>query len=177
MKPLLLLLFLAMSTSTAIAELYKWVDEEGNISYSDQPPFRDAEQLTPPGLNTTPAVKAPKQKTEPVEEEEAQFKYSYFRITSPEQDATIRNNAGNFTIELGIKPALNTLLGHSISIFLDGKPVQENLLSTSASLQNIDRGSHSVTAVIKDKKGRVLLSSNNVTVHVHRVSILHRKQG
>lgn len=177
MKALLLLLFFALNFTTASAELYKWVDDEGNISYSDQPPFKDAEQLTPPGLSTTPAVKVPAKQPEPADEKTPEFKYTYFRITSPEHDATIRNNEGNLSITLGMKPALNTLLGHSISIQLDGKTVEESLLGTSASLKNIDRGSHTISAAIKDKKGRVLLNSNSITVHVHRVSILHRKPG
>ena len=129
--------------------MYKWVDAEGNISYSDQPPFKDADKLDPPPINTTPAVSAPKTAAKEVEEE-TDTKYSFFKITSPENDATIRNNEGNFSISLGINPELDTANGHYLTILLDGKPVHKKTTSTNASFSNVDRGTHKITATVKN---------------------------
>ena len=47
---------LIFTTSVTLAGMYKWVDQEGNISYSDQPPFKGAETLEAPALTTTPTI-------------------------------------------------------------------------------------------------------------------------
>lgn len=44
MKPALLILFMFFSTN-AMAEIFKWVDEQGNVHYSDTPVKADAQQM------------------------------------------------------------------------------------------------------------------------------------
>ena len=54
---LILLYFVA---SPGYAAMYKWVDEEGNVQYSEKPPTTDVEVETikpPPKVNTDSAVK------------------------------------------------------------------------------------------------------------------------
>ncbi len=47
--PLSLLLIALMSVGVAHAAMYKWVDEEGNVSYSQNPPpGKKAEVIAPP---------------------------------------------------------------------------------------------------------------------------------
>ena len=174
-KIVLLLAFITFINSTSVlAEMYKWVDKEGNISYSDQPPFKGAKKLDPPQISTTPAVAVPEKKTTPKKTEEKLAKYSFFKITSPENDATIRDNNGNFTISMRSKPALNVAEGHYISVLLDGKAIQKQS-STTVNLSNIDRGTHKISAVIKNKNNQVLRKAKTITVHLHRQTIL-RKQ-
>ena len=162
--------------ASAHSEMYKWVDEEGNISYSDQPPFKGANTLSPPDLNTTPTVDVPEKKPENIlESTPKETSYSFFKITSPENDATIRSNEGKFSVSIGIKPTLNTSQGHYISIFIDNKLVQDKLNSTSINFNNIDRGTHQIKAEIRNKAGKTLTSSNITTVHLHRKSVLSPK--
>lgn len=165
---------LFITATVSHAEMYKWVDAEGNISYSDQPPFKGADKLDPPSINTTPAVETPPKAAAKEAEEETDTKYSFFKITSPENDATIRNNEGNFSISLGISPALDTANGHYLTILLDGKPVHKNITSTSASFSNIDRGTHKITATVKNSQGKALITASAVTVHIHRQSVLQK---
>jgi hypothetical protein len=161
---------------TSQAALYKWVDENGEVIYSDQPPTKDAKELVPPPIMSTPAVKyTPKQKPEEKTEEEVATTYTEFKITSPAQDETIRDNAGNISLTLSIAPALNTKQGHSISVLVDGKAKLSNSKNLSHTLTYIDRGTHTLKAEIKDAKGSVIKSSNSVTIHLHRVSALHKK--
>lgn len=164
-------------TTPALAEMYKWVDEEGNISYSDEPPSDNTEKLTPPELTVTPAIKVPAKK--PAETAPKMpapfFGYKEFSITSPANDQTIRNNQGNIDVSFSSKPTLNTELGHYISVEMDGKTVRNKLKSSSVRLENTDRGSHTIKARLKDKNGLTLMSSQSVTIHLHRISILHKK--
>jgi len=156
--------------------MYKWVDKEGNISYSDQPPYKGAEQLDTPALSTMPATAAAK-KSAPAADEEAEEQTSYtdLKITSPQDDMTVRNNSGNFSIAISIKPALNTSQKHYLSLSMDGKVIKDKLSSTSVSLTNIDRGTHKLSVSVKNKEGKSLRKSKSITVHMHR-QIVARKQ-
>ena len=166
------------SYSSAFAQMYKWVDEEGNISYSDQPPYKGAEQLDAPALSTVSRTRATPQKTEdstePTEDKEV-TKYTELKITSPMNDATIRDNSGNFSISFSVKPALDTNFNHSFSVSMNGKVVKNNLTSGSASFSNIDRGTHNISVSVKDKSGKTLRKSKSVTIHLHRQSVIRRQ--
>ncbi len=178
MKTFIYSLTLFLVSTASFAELYKWKDKEGNVIYSDKPPFEGAEQLDPPGLTTTPAIKVPeKQPPVPLIEEELPFKYSSFKILSPADDETIRSNPGNISVSFALSPALDLKRGHYLSLSVDGTVVRDKVRSTAGiMLENIDRGSHSITASIKDRKGKTIISSNAVTVHLHRHSSLHKKR-
>lgn len=175
MKQLSLALSLLLFSTAGQAELYKWVDEEGNTHYSDSPTTSKAKPFTPPGITTTPAVKVPPQAPKAVVPQPAAFKYNDIKIVSPGQDATIRSNPGNITIAFESVPALNTDQGHSISVAIDGTPVKDNITTSSVQLNNIDRGTHTVTVTINDETGKPLITSSGITFHMHRVSILHKK--
>ena len=152
----------------ATAEMYKWVDENGNITYSDTPPVKEAEALRPPVLNTVPTVKPKPKASAPEERPEKPTIYTRLDITSPSNNATVRDNSGNISISMKTVPALNTKQGHTISVSLDGKMIKDKIQSTTTSLDNIDRGSHTISASIKNKKGSTLYTSQTITVHLHR---------
>jgi len=172
---LALILCLIINSPTLFAEMYKWVDEEGNISYSDQPPYNGAEQLDTPPLATMPATTVPKKKQPAAEETEEATVYTSLNITSPQDDMTIRDNSGNFSISVGIKPALNTAQGHSLSLSMDGKVIKAKSSSSSFSLSNIDRGTHKFMVSVLDKSGKPLRKSKSITIHLFR-QIAPRKQ-
>jgi len=158
---LLITCFVFINSTSLFAEMYKSVDADGNISYSDQPPFKGAKTLIPPHITTTPAVKVPEKKAETKKTEEKTTTYSLFQITSPQNDETIWDNNGNVTVSMSIKPALDTAKGHYISILIGGKEVQKQP-STTISLSNIDRGSHQISAVIKDKNNKTLRRAKTI---------------
>ncbi len=163
---------------TTIAQMYKWVDEEGNISYSDQPPYKGADQLEAPALNTVPATsvpkKAPADDTDTEEDVEV-ANYTELKITSPQDDMTIRDNTGTFSISFSVTPALDTDHGHYFSVIMNGKTVKNKLTSTTASFTNIDRGTQKIIVVVKNKKGKTLRKSKAISIHLHRQRVI-RKQ-
>ncbi len=54
MKIVLLLLVLTLTGSQAVAEIYKWIDHNGNIVYSQTPPPADASSLKTPEITSSP---------------------------------------------------------------------------------------------------------------------------
>lgn len=158
------------------AKLYKWVDENGEVVYSDQPPLNDAPELKLPPLQTTPAVKP---KPKPVAKEEIKepekVGYTSFSISSPAHEETIRNSEGNITVSFAVNPALNIKAGDYINIKVNGNLFRTNISSTSAKLKHLNRGANDIQAELYDKTGKLLKSSDTVTVFVHRHSKLHNK--
>ncbi len=175
-----LIFFLFLASSNAFAAMYKQIDEEGNVSYTDTPPYDGASPLDAPGLTFIPPTKVAKKKPEKnqaeVSSQETKVtKYKSLKVESPVNDETIRDNNGNFSVSIAIEPALNVSQGHYLIVLIDGKALPEKMQSTSISLTNIDRGEHKIKAVIRDKKGKKLRQSKTVTVHVKRHSILRKK--
>lgn len=175
MRAPLILLLLIMLPSQGYAGMYKWTNDEGDIIYSDTPPNNDAEEVILPELNTTPALKveARPEPTQTPDESAETTSYTDFKLVKPEPEAIIRDNTGNVPVSLSLEPALDTSAGHSINILIDGQVSISNSQQTSVTLANIDRGTHTVSAEIRDSSGKVINSSNSVSFTVYRYSKLH----
>ncbi len=172
---LLLTIFIFLACTNAQAALYKYTNENGEVVYSDKAPYEGAEELIPPKLQVTPAVKLkPKTKTKP-EEKDKSTQYTSFQITSPTDQKSFHNSAGNISIELAIKPGLNIKAGDYINILLDGKTIRKKTSSLSENIQHIDRGTHQIKAELRNKSNKLIKSSNTVTIYIHRFSKLHKK--
>jgi len=173
-----LFILLSLFLFSTQAELYKWVDKNGETMYSDEPPHDNAQPLVPPALTTTPAIKyKPKAKAETQEDkpEEKATRYSQFKITSPGHNESLRANAGNITVKLAITPKLDVKAGHTVSILVNSQTRIEGNTGLSVGLKNIDRGTHSIQAIIKNKQKKIIKSSNSITIHLQRFSKLHNK--
>lgn len=172
-KLLLLVLSFTYSVSGLAETVYKTRNAEGNIIYSDVP-SEDAEELEleeaqtiniplPKGFDNRPVTKLT-----PVE-----TSYTLLEITSPENDATIRSNEGIVNINVEIKPVLDEK--HMIDFLLDGKKVSSGR-SLQLSLQNIDRGTHSVTVLVKNEKDKIIKQSSKLVFHLRKESKLFKNR-
>lgn len=103
---------------TVSAGLYKGLDEEGNVTYSDKP-FENSQQFTPPAITVLDAPRVTQKKEEVVEDETAETKYTKFSITAPKNDQTIWN-VPDLTVSLQLSPALDTAAGHTTWLLIDG---------------------------------------------------------
>jgi len=169
MKNILLksLLLPALLLSISVdAGLYKGLDDEGKVVYSDQP-FENSKKLTPPPLTVMDAPKIPvKVEGASTEEEtEAVTKYSKFSIVAPTNNQTIWNEPDLF-VKLKITPGLSAKEGHNFWLLLDGKPLVKNTQSLSIPIGRAERGSHKVQAQIRSKAGKILKSSKAITIHI-----------
>jgi Domain of unknown function (DUF4124) len=154
---------------TASAGLYKGLDEAGNVVYSDTP-FENAEKITPPPITVVDAPKV-KPKQEVVEEEkQAETKYTKFRINAPKNEQTIWNEPA-LTVSLQLSPALASAEGHNIWLMMDGKPLVKRSQSLSLQIGRADRGSHTLQAQVRNKKGKIIKRTKSIKVHIKHMVI------
>ena len=145
-------------------KIYTWIDEKGNRIYSDVP--RD-------GAEIMEIKKGTDYKAEEINPDWSKMKpktistgplYSHFQIASPGNDATVRDNNGNIQIALDIRPKL--IDGHRVSLEVDGKAYAG--AGSIITLNNIDRGTHTIIAYILAANDEILATTSPVIVHLHR---------
>ena len=161
-----LLILLAV---TARAEVYKSVDANGEVIYSDVPSV-GAKRVQMPELPTyTPAPlpvvasPAPDATTQAVADT-----YSAFSLTSPGNEETIRGTAGMVKVSVALDPALRAEKGDRIQYLLDNRPHGEPVDRLSTSFDNVDRGTHTVSAAVVDDSGKPIIKTSPVTIYIHR---------
>ena len=166
-----LLLPLAICIAQPVeAKVYKWVMPDGSIQYSDRPQEEGARALELPPLQTYTAPPAPPSGDAAGEDSGPEVKgYEKVEVVQPESDQTIRDNGGTVSVRILIEPALQP--DHTVEILFDGKPIGSGR-ATSASITNVDRGSHTVSAVVKDASGKSVATASGITFHLKKVSRL-----
>ena len=170
MKRLLILVTSVLLSVAANAQIYKHVDENGNITFTDKPP-EDATPVSIGRTNTLPPPDMPKptaeaeEATATVAELEPPDRYS-INIISPMEDAVIPHGPGNFGVNVAVTPDLHET--DLIQLFLDGDPVGEPQRQSSWGLTNVSRGTHGLEVRIIDLRGQVKGRSPSVRVHVFR---------
>lgn len=149
--------------------IYRTVDEDGNVIFTDAPPADagEREQITLPPTNTAPPPPARPQVEAPATEE-GPVTYTV-AITSPANETTIAMGPGNFSVSASVKPGLKK--GHTLQLMMDGAPRGEPQAGTSWDLTNVFRGAHDLTVSLSDKEGKALATSEAVRVYVLRPSI------
>jgi len=158
---------LAMGAAHA-GKIVKYTLKNGQVIYSDTPPPEAAsgEEVTVEPLQSFTLPPAPPLEDSVAEEDAPeQVGYEEFKVTSPANDATIRDNGGNVRVSLSLSPGLQG--GHSIEIFMDGQAIGSGN-STSLTLTDVDRGTHTVRATVTDSDGKEVARSNSVIFHLRR---------
>ncbi len=161
-------IFLLVYVSAINAGLYRGVDSEGKVVYSDTP-FEDAEKYTPPPISVMDAPKAAAKETDVKEEVPADFKYTKFDIESPGNEQTIRNDP-DVKISLNLVPGLNTEEGHSIWLLMDGNVLVKNSAEASFYVGRIERGAHKLQAQVRDASGKIVARTRTNIVYIHNTS-------
>lgn len=162
MKGCYLLLGFFIVTSPLQAQIYKWTDANGNIHFSDNP-HPGAKELQLPKVQTYSAPPIPPIETdsEPASNTEAQG-YSKITIVQPEDQLTIRNTNGDFSIVTELEPQLKK--GDKLQVIFDGLPLGEPQANTVISLHNTNRGSHTIAVQAVNSKNKVLITSDTITI-------------
>ncbi|NNJ92602.1 MAG: DUF4124 domain-containing protein [Gammaproteobacteria bacterium] len=137
------------------AELYKWIDQDGVVHYTDKRPAETGQQQELSGYLARIA-----KKNKP-EAEEAQAPYSAFAITSPTQGERVWNAESTMDVVVQIDPALTD--EHFLQVYLDGLAVTGKIKSNELTLQQLNKGSHNLQAEIVDEAGQTLSKTDKVT--------------
>ena len=83
----------------------------------------------------------------------------------------MRSNAGTVIVELSVDSTLEP--ESTLTLLLDGEPVYEGMRRLALPLVNVDRGTHSLQAIVMDGWGTELARSTSVTFHLQRVTLLN----
>lgn len=171
MKQLALILCVALASGTVQAQkVYKVIRPDGTVEFTDSPPADEpTEVVDVPPINTTPPLASPRDASDDTTGAASEQGYGEFRITSPGNDEAIRDNAGTVKVDLRLEPSLRS--GDRIDILLNGQRVGGGR-STAITLTNMDRGTHSIQAVVKNSGGKVVARSNTVTFTLQRRSAI-----
>ena len=166
------LLFLTAAAAGA-AELWRWVDEQGVVHYSDRP-VPGAEKIVVSGAQTfsAPAVPAAGRDADDADDGQAGGEGVYRRlaITQPGPEETLWNIEGRLDVRIAVDPAVRGR--HSLRVMLDGQRVEDvPPAATSFTLGNVFRGEHTLMVSIVDESGRELISSAPVTFFVQQTSL------
>jgi hypothetical protein len=169
------LLVACLISLPAMAEVFTYLDAQGNRVFTDQPGTRNAKRVplaTSNRMSANPSGAAPmtaaKNQAKPL------FHYDMLRVLVPDPDATIRSTAGELIVSVTSEPGLQQ--GHRYRLLLDGHPTAEPGPSPVFALSNIDRGSHNLSVEILDEQGRTVERTANQPFHMLRISLAQKRQ-
>jgi len=154
MKIIILVTSLLFAAAVS-AELYKWIDQDGVVHYTDKRPAETAQQQELSGYLTRIANK---NKPETVK---AETPYSTFSITSPTQGERVWNAESTLDVLVQIDPALTE--EHFLQVYLDGLLVSGKIRSTKLTLQQLNKGTHNLQAEIVDEAGQTISKTDEIT--------------
>lgn len=164
---LIVLLMVAIPVS---AEMYRWVDEQGKVHFSDKPVTEDAKPYEP----VAPIITVPSGSNagglQPLSRpsSDTPFKYKSVKISAPTNDHVFTPDlADSIAVSIEVNPPLRGGDGHQLELYLDGQLYAKGAKS-SFNLVGLHRGTHTVNAIIVDDRGKKLKSSDNVSFHVQR---------
>ncbi|MEN7344278.1 MAG: DUF4124 domain-containing protein [Pseudomonadota bacterium] len=176
-----LLLFAALASAQ---QVYRWVDENGVVHYSDQPPADQSEadlvdvdggsSFTAP--TPAPPVRRP-QRTTPnnggidvqlPDDDQGQI-YEQVIIESPESQQVLWNIATRLPVRVNVEPAL--ALGDQIQWKLDGQAIGSPQTLNQTVLTPVYRGEHRLEAEIIGEDGEVKFRSPATVFYVQQTTI------
>jgi hypothetical protein len=172
MKQLLVLIFtvLPLTLSTVQAKVYKIVDENGRVTFTDRPQAAQQESSTPVPISPTnvqPAVNIEPVPIDANPAQEPEFKgYSSVSIDAPSHDSTVPPGQLDVTIKVSSNPELQP--GHLVRIIYDNKPAAAPSSNMSLTIDQLERGSHQIQAQILSDSGKVIARSRTIEIHVKR---------
>jgi hypothetical protein len=168
---ILILILLAVSSIAVADEVYRWVDKDGQIHYSDRP-HEGAEMVTLPEAQTfsMPASQPTQRTTDKQDDSQKAEPYSSVAITSPTSDEALWGTDGKVKVSVSVQPQLHR--GHRLMVYLDNKAVARltgNQRDTE--LTEVFRGEHTLRTEVLDSTGSVVAKSNSVPFTVKQTSI------
>lgn len=168
---------LAIVVSPLAAQVYKIVDKDGNVTFTDKPPEDGAKPMDLPPLSVIETPDYGKTAREQAEEAAAageepevplrtlRNNYRDFAIVSPLQEESVWRPDGPISIAWSASNGL--MEGMMVQIFLDGQR-QANTTASMIPVNGLDRGEHTVTARIVDGRNRVIATAQPITFYVRQ---------
>jgi len=147
--------------------IYKHVDAQGNVTYSDSPMGSDDQAITLPPVNTQNMSEGDSGRgydTAPVADE---IDYQMF-IDLPENDSSIPPGQTSVVVSGHLDPAAE--FPAEFALVYDGQVIQTSG-TPQFSIPQLFRGSHSISIQVIDDQGVTIANSSTVTIHVVRPTV------
>lgn len=174
MKTRLPLLALCLLAAVAQAQeskvrMWMWKDANGVVHYSDVPgpgavPVDIAVSQGQAGASA-PSGSRDEGSSAPA----ASAGYNSLQIVLPANETSYFDADSVVEVQIAADPFLRP--GDSIHLYLDGQRVGNSGEATSYSLSSIDRGTHTLTAVIFDSQGNEKIRSGPVVFYMKQTTI------
>lgn len=159
--------------------MYKKIDKDGNVVFTDKPipGSKPITVKTDVNVVTTPKpTYKPPSVNEPAEmADEEKFQYDVFAIDSPKDDEGIRANDGRVNVVVAITPNLKP--NHSVQLRLDGNSVGQAQKIPYFNLTEVERGTHQLQAeVVEDGSGETVQTTEAISFHALIASRLNQNR-
>src|SRR5262249_16403233 len=150
--------------------VYKWVDDNGVVHYSDQP-HENAQkvELKAPQTYSAPKIPTPPPSSRRNAPSKPGPAYQSCSVTEPTPDQVFMNTA---TVPAGVVVQPPVKQGDTAIVTLDGQRVPGVPASGGQfTISPVDRGTHSIQVSVQDSTGASVCSSTPVTFHVQQPSL------
>lgn len=165
---LILTALLLAAALPASAQIYKYTDANGKTVFTNQPPSHvDAKPVELPPTNTVGPQAPVAAPADSGTENQASKAYAILALSNLPDDESLRQNNGSFTVNVVVQPGLAP--NHQLQLVLDGQPYGSPSSGTSITLQNIDRGDHTLAVQVL-QGSRVIQASSPVDFTLQRIS-------
>ena len=175
---LLMALLMMLAAAPLAAQVYKTVDADGNVTYTDQPP-KDGSgpiELAPISVTETPNYETAPKKSAKAEEDgnnkqslkTLRRKYSDFAIVAPQSEESVWHPESAVPVAWGTGAQLQE--GRKVSVSVDGRE-QAITNAQVVPVPGLDRGEHVVTAELLTASNQKIATAEPVTFFVRRPSV------
>lgn len=165
-------LLLSLVATPLTAQVYKVVDKDGNVTYTDQPPGDGSKPIK---LAPISVIETPKYETKPkaVEGEDGQplslrtlrRMYRDFAIVAPQSEESIWHPDAPVTVAWSTGEPLQ--MGMKARVSVDGQ-VQATTTERVVPVDNLERGEHTVTADLLNDRNQKVATAKPIIFFVRR---------
>jgi hypothetical protein len=176
MRWILMALLMAFAVTSGASEMWRWVDENGVVHFSDRPqPGAERIDMRPAQTFTAPPVepRAPRQSA-PEGQADAGTRYTQLSILSPAEGETLWNIGAELNVQLAVEPPLAE--AHELRVYLDGARVEDSPQGTQFTLRDVFRGERRLRVSIVDDSERELVSTPTIVFYVQQASLQNPAQ-
>ena len=163
------------------AEVYKTVDDNGNVVYTDRPPAENAQPMELPGLSVIEAIRpasGDRAETAAAGEQgdqeavtsirELRRGYRDFALVSPVAEETYWGTGGQVPLAWETRYQLQP--GMKVVFYVDGE-ARQSTTAEAITVDRLERGAHTAYAELLDARNRKIATAKPVTFYIQQYSI------
>lgn len=172
-RSLPVLFAICLLPAVAGAEIYRSVDEDGNVVYTDRP-GAGGTPVQLPELSTYESQPAPPPTPTVPSADDASGPAVALSFVQPGEGETVFDNQGNLAVAVRVEPPLQP--GQKLALQIDDRePVKSD--APTYQFSEVYRGTHTLKAWVESAAGTALGQPASVTFHMRQASRLFRNPG